>query len=598
VIYANLIGLLVVILVLATGGVPAMPQLSPMLTAAVVAGKFVLFLFSVRVMARRAPVSPSGYSRLLVRLNLAAIVFFAVDIYLLAIKRFFAALPLAAVFPTVADLAGITFFHVYLLAAWWMTMPLYRRVFQTETGFAAHAARQLSVNLSLILPWIFFSLLYDGLEFLPSGPVRDVIDSWWGGMLFFTAVFLLMAVFFPIALVRLWGCRSLQQGPARRAIEQMLADMGLAVRDICLWPVIEGRALTAGIMGLVRRARFLLVTPALLENLTTEELRAVVAHEYGHVRYRHLWLYLLVFAGFAFLAQALMPVTVYWLLGTDTFYRLVESTGADPGEMLSFLGCVPMFVVLLLYFRYLFGFFMRNFERQADIAALEETGSGRVLAAVLEKIAILAGNIRDEANWHHFGIGERIDFLLRAEADYRVAARHHLKVRAAVVLLVLAMAAGFFLYSRAMPAVTRTDAARFSEAVVRYRMRVEPDNPVWIQSYADFLQDRHREREALAMYEQALALDPDNPDIMNNLAWLLLTSRAPWIRDEKRALELAERAAAISRKGYILDTLALACFVNGRRDEAIRLEDEAIETDPDAADYYRSQKEKFGGGRG
>ncbi len=594
-IYANLIGLMVVILVLSTGGIPAMPQLPPVLTAAVVAGKFVLFLLSGRVMVRRTPVSPSGYSRLLVRLNLAAIVFFAVDIYLLAIKRFFAALPLAAAFPAVADLAGIIFFHFYLIAAWWLAMPLYRRAFRTETGFAAHAGRQLSVNLSLILPWILFSLIYDGLEFLPSGPVRDVIDSWWGGMLFFAAVFLLMAVFFPIVLVRLWGCRSLQQGPARRAIEQMLADMGLAVRDICLWPVMEGRALTAGIMGLVRRARFLLVTPALLENLTAEELRAVVAHEYGHVRYRHLWLYLLVFAGFAFLAQALMPVTVYWLLGTDTFYRLIESSGADPGEMLSFLGSVPMFVVLLLYFRYLFGFFMRNFERQADLAALEETGSGRVLAAVLEKIAILAGNIRDEANWHHFGIGERIDFLLRAEADCRVAARHHLKVRAAVALLVLAMAAGFFLYSRAMPAVARTDAARFSEAVVRYRMRVEPDNPVWIQSYADFLQDRHREREALAMYEQALALDPDNPDIMNNLAWLLLISRAPWIRDEKRALELAERAAAISRKGYILDTLALALFANGRQEEAVRLEDEAIALDPSGADYYESQKRRFGG---
>jgi predicted Zn-dependent protease len=371
--------------------------------------------------------------------------------------------------------------------------------------------------------------------------------------------------------------------------------MGVAVRDICLWPVMEGRALTAGIMGLVRRARFLLVTPALLETLSPGELRAVVAHECGHVRHRHLWLYLLVLAGFALLAQALMPVTVYWLLGTDSFYRLVEASGADPGDMLSFLGSAPLFAALLVYFRFLFGFFMRNFERQADLAALEETGDGRALAAVLDKIALLAGNIRDQANWHHFGIGERIEFLLRAEADPGVGRRHHLKVRAALAAFVLAMAAGVFLYSRAMPALARTDAARFSEAVVRHHLEKEPDNPMWLLSYADLLQDRHREREALAVYERALKLAPDDPEVMNNLAWLLLTARIPWIRDGERALVLARRAAAVSRKAYILDTLALACFVNGRKEEAVRLEDEAIRLDPAGADYYEKQKRRFGG---
>ncbi len=595
-IYGSIISLLVVILILATGDVPALAQLtSPTLTAIVVAAKFFVYVLVVFVLGRKKTVSAAGYSRLETRLNLLAIIVFAFDVYLLGLKHFLVALPLARALPTVMDLAGIAIFHLYLLVAWLRLRPLYARVFMVNPSFRDFVFSRLKFNLSLILPWILFSFLYDGLEYLPPGWPRTMLDSWWGGMIFFVAVFVVVAAAFPLLMVRLWNCRSVPPGETRRRLFAMAAKTGFTIRDICLWPLMEGRAVTAAVMGLLRQARFLLVTPALLENMDDEELLAVVAHEAGHVRYRHLWLYFLLFAGFAFISQALMPISVYWVMGTDIFYQMVRIANADPGEMLDFLGSVPLFLTLILYFRFVFGFFMRNFERQADLAALESLGSAGPLVTALEKIAVLGGNIRDKPNWHHFGIGERVDFLRRAEARPDMVRRHHRKVNLSLAFFVLMIVSGFFLYARAMPAVSLSESARFSEALISHRMRLEPDNPVWLQLYGDLLQDRGRYADAMRVYGHALAIDPDNGEILNNMAWLLLTARVPWQRDSKRALTLAKKAVSLHRRGYVLDTLALAYWRNGMAREAQRCEREAMELDPGGSLYYQGRIAAFGG---
>ncbi|MCJ7833589.1 MAG: M48 family metalloprotease [Deltaproteobacteria bacterium] len=73
--------------------------------------------------------------------------------------------------------------------------------------------------------------------------------------------------------------------------------------------------LTAGVMGLVKRFRYLLITPALLDLLEPEELMGVVAHEIGHIRKRHLLFYLGFFAGYVLLAVFFSQ----WL--THQFFR-------------------------------------------------------------------------------------------------------------------------------------------------------------------------------------------------------------------------------------------------------------------------------------
>jgi hypothetical protein len=52
----------------------------------------------------------------------------------------------------------------------------------------------------------------------------------------------------------------------------------------------------------------------------------------------------------------------------------------------------------------------------------------------------------------------------------------------------------------------------------------------------------------------------------------------------------------LKEAGYILDTLAVALWVNGSVEAAAAAERRALELDPDNAEYYREQLRRMGAG--
>ena len=85
--------------------------------------------------------------------------------------------------------------------------------------------------------------------------------------------------------------------------------------------------------------------------------------------------------------------------------------------------------------------------------------------------------------------------------------------------------------------------------------------------------------EAIGHYEQALRIQPDHPETLNNLAWLLATLRPADGGDPARAVTLAQRACELTgnqRPDY-LDTLAVAYAAVGRFNDAISTAQHAIE---------------------
>lgn len=73
------------------------------------------------------------------------------------------------------------------------------------------------------------------------------------------------------------------------------------------------------------------------------------------------------------------------------------------------------------------------------------------------------------------------------------------------------------------------------------------------------------------MYLEALRKEPDNPDILNNLAWLLATADNPDAGTLERALALAEKANVLTEGQHagVLDTLGAAYAQSGRFDLAM-----------------------------
>ena len=594
-IYNNLIYFLVVLLILSTSNPPDQPQIAPLAALGLLVGKFVLFSLAQRRLFDRSRVgNASLYADAERKGSILAIVFFAADIYLLDCQYYFARLPLAGRLPVLADLAGLSLFLAYLALMWIQARPGYDRLFGRSHGGRAFVAANIKTNLPTVLPWVAVSLFADLLRLLPIPGLRKLLASTWGEGAIFLCFFGLLVLTLPLLITKIWDCRPLPPGPVRRRIEAFCQREGVEYAEIMIWPLFEGQALTAGVMGLTRRFRYLLITPALLATLTEEEIEAVIAHETGHVKHRHLQLYLLLFLGFGLVAQFLTYPLFTLLTGSDLFYQMIHVAGRKPSNALALASTIPMFLLMVAYFRYLVGFFMRNFERQADLYALRAMGRSAPLERVFDKIAMLSGNSRDLPSWHHFGIGERIDFLRRCESVPGLATRHNRKVGAALMAYTVCLAVMALALWR-MPDDLLGTAPReqYAEAVIRQKIAEDPNNFVWHQLLGDLQYSRKKYRETIAAYTQALVLSPDNAEALNNLAWLLLTAEDTSLRDPAKALELARQAVILQPVPHILDTLALAYWSNGHIEQAILAEERALLQNPPERNYYTEQIRKF-----
>jgi 4-amino-4-deoxy-L-arabinose transferase-like glycosyltransferase len=80
-------------------------------------------------------------------------------------------------------------------------------------------------------------------------------------------------------------------------------------------------------------------------------------------------------------------------------------------------------------------------------------------------------------------------------------------------------------------------------------------------------------RETIDHYRRALAIDPDNPAVLNNLAWLLTTAATPDLRDGQAAVQLATRAVELTgySKPVFIGTLAAAHAQAGQFPEAFKM---------------------------
>jgi tetratricopeptide (TPR) repeat protein/mono/diheme cytochrome c family protein len=121
---------------------------------------------------------------------------------------------------------------------------------------------------------------------------------------------------------------------------------------------------------------------------------------------------------------------------------------------------------------------------------------------------------------------------------------------------------------------------RVDEAIVEYRAALQSDNTLVIAhcSLARALTETNRPIDAAAEYRSALSVAPDSLPCLINFAWLLSAHRDATIRRPAEAVQLAERAVALTDRANAdaLDVLAAACAADGRFDAAVAAELEAL----------------------
>ncbi len=531
------------------------------------------------------------YQRLIVRLSVLAIFLFALAVYLFNLKYWLQIIPGLDRFSVLQGILALLLFFFYLSTIWYIAYPVYERIFRSGISRRAFIISNLRLNLPILFPWFILSLVYDLMGLSPWAGSESFVHRAEGQIIFFTSFLTLLMIFMPKIIQYWWGCKPFKGSEKAGELEAFLRDKGFRYRRLLTWPIFEGRMMTAGIMGIIPRYRYILVTDALMDILSVEELKGVLAHEMGHAKYRHLLFYLFFFLGFMVLSFGSTDIFFYLIYSHPFFIKMISQNDPQAMNLFYLFLALPMLILLLVYFRYVMGFFMRNFERQADLYAATTVGTPTPVISSLEKIAYLTGNSRDLPSWHHFSISERIACLWRSLKEPGLARRHNRFVLVSLLVYLGCMVLlGYFVnYGPIKQNLTFSLIGK----VLNQQLLKEPDNIALYQNLAMVYQEMGKDKEAIQVYEKILHLDPNQAVSLNNLAWLLVTVSSKQLRDEVRALQLSKRAVALERSPVFLDTLAEAYYANGFIPEAEKTIKEAIALATENKGYYERQLRKF-----
>ncbi len=528
------------------------------------------------------------------RLCVLSILLFTVDIYGLNLPSFLAEIWIFSLVPTLQALLFLGLFIFYLAIVWGSAHNAYSKLYKADITQKAYITSNIYFSLPVVFPWLILSGVADIIFALPFELPKKILSTTSGEVLYFLVFLLIVAVFGPAMIQKFWQCKPLEQGYDRRRIEMLCKRAGLKFADILYWPIFGGRMITAGVMGLVQKFRYILVTNALLQYLEPEEIDAVMAHEIGHVKKKHIMFYLFFFAGYILLSYATFDFIIYLMIYAEPFFNFIHASGLNRTTITSIFVSLFIIIIFLAYFRFIFGYFMRNFERQADCYVYTLFNSAVPLITTLEKIAYTSGQPPDKPNWHHFSISERIDYLRKCETDTLWINRQDRKIIKSIGVYIAGMlvvgAVGYTLnYSQMGKRLNN----HFFEKVLKQELQKEPKNSELYTMLGDIYFSRKNYKLASEAYETSIYLKPKNSQALNNLAWLYATCEEQRFHKPARALKLAEQAAVLESSPQVLDTLAESYYANRRYDKAILVAERALAKAKSDRNYFRKQLEKF-----
>ena len=601
--FSNFIYLIVVLLIYTTYQPAEEANLPPLETLVLFCLSILFFVWLVRLEFRRVRrrITAESFSRLdhrfnatQTRLAVIAILFFAFDIYGLNLSVYLMQVPGLSAFPTLTAFIFILLFILYLAIIWWFAFEIQQILYDATIPRKSYIISNISISMPILLPWFMLSAVADTINQLPFQLPKRILATTEGEIAYFLFFLLCVAIFGPVLIQKFWRCRPLENGQDRNRIEKLCQSAGMEYANILYWPIFSGRMITAGVMGLFKKFRYILVTEALLKLLEPEEVDAVIAHEIGHIKRKHLLFYLLFFVGYMVLSYATFDLIIYLFIYTEPLYQFLDRTNLNQSTVVPTLFSLLMIIIFLIYFRYIFGFFMRNFERQADIYVYSIFDSARPLISTLDKIAVTSGQPPERPNWHHFSIKERMAYLEQCESDRSWIRRHDHKINKSIVFYMLSILfIGIIGYQLNFGRAGQKINQHFFEKILLREVAKAPANPSLYTLLGDLYYSRKDYAKTVVAYEKAITLQPANPRALNNFAWLLATCEDDSFRNPPRALQLALTAARLEHAPHILDTLAESYFVNGMYAEAVQTERRVLEMDPKNRTYYEGQLKKY-----
>ena len=519
-----------------------------------------------------------------------ALVLFAIEVFALDLKFFCLKLAFLGLNEFIGNLFGLTVFMLQLSITWYWGFKAMGDILELDDSAEKYVRSNIKFNLVIVLPWLLLSIIQDilklalpGFETLIYAPfLREILS-----MLFL----LFLVIFAPLFVTRLWDCEPLPPSQLRDRISAFCSSQGVKFRNIMSWNALGKGLVTAGVMGVVAPFRYLMITPSLMNILDEDELMAVVSHEVGHAKKKHPLLYVIFFiAGFFILSNYFMEWMNDFFLTTPIGLKLITTVNGSVDTGQAQLYALPILILLIVvYLRFVFGYFMRNFERQADIYCFE---SGINPNHMINSFLKLKSRMGDDGkkNWHHYTLSQRIDFVRKGMENPEIITRHNKKVNRAVTAFVLLLVLFITLFYTIYDG--KSDLKR-QAAAIELLLDQNPEQTILYALLGESYYQLKEWKNAKKAFEYAISLDYNQPGVLNNYAWLLLTSEDESLRNPKRALKLAQDSVGIRESVENMDTLAEAFYQNELYLEAYRAAKRTLKLATENRAYYKRQLEKM-----
>jgi Zn-dependent protease with chaperone function len=300
----------------------------------------------------------------------------------------------------------------------------------------------LSFHLKFLLlplmPLFVYLAILDLIVLLPTGVKAFFIEHVY--LLIALAAMLILSayVYAPLLLGLIWKTVPLAHPDLEARLHRLAERDGIKYKNIVVWQTGSLSIANAAVAGIAPWARKIFLTDALMRRFTVEEIETIVAHEFGHIRYKHLLTYLL-----------------FWLtyfLGHMLFYLYIVAPIESALPESSILPSIVTIAFFVFYFVFVFRYLSRRFEHQADLYAVRLTGNPEVFKSALSRLALLnyfPKSIRRlfEVFHTHPSIHRRIAFIdWLATKDSRVLRYQHYLLEAKIILALIPMLAGILFF--------------------------------------------------------------------------------------------------------------------------------------------------------
>lgn len=258
---------------------------------------------------------------------------------------------------------------VYLIFSTILSQVIYHRVNRIVRDVGNSMREELAASIKtsvlmylpalVILPLRFQWITMDLSGFMPS--------------LFILIGIAAYNLAYPYLLQFSLSAKPLKEKAKKAEIERFLNRHNMKRVQVFEWPTTNSKVANAIVCGLIHKRVF--IGSYLLENLSADEMNAILAHEIGHIRRFHLWIKAVLFV-------AAIPL----FLGLTSMMDRLEGSGFHipiPA------GVVFILALLLGYLWFIGSYVSRKLERDADEYVLKMGVPAAVFITALTKLAEL-----------------------------------------------------------------------------------------------------------------------------------------------------------------------------------------------------------------